>query len=263
MIVALLLALPCLADEVLLKDGRKIEFRSLEDAGATYTVTTPEGTRVVVKRADVEGFAKTEPASALTGASISFDKKSKTDSVDLLKKIEDKDFLIGSWKLLPDGSLHLTAPTGVENACCQIRHVPASDEYNLTLVVERTEGEDNIAVAFPTPGGFQCQFFFDVDKGKYSAVLTPGGPDGHLKASVPVQGKQLSIKKPRTIVFMVRKTGLVVQLDGKDVTTFRTDWTKIVPLCGPQARDAFAVSALTCGIRVSKMTVTVATGSGK
>lgn len=256
-----LTAVPCFADEILLKDGRKVEFKSLEDSGATYTVVTPEGVRVIIKRSEVDSLVKTEPATALTGASMSFDKKSKTESVDLLKKIEDRDFLVGAWKFLQDGSLQSPAPMGVENFCCQVRHMLPSDEYNLTLVIERTEGEDNIAVALPVPGGSQCQFFFDVDKGKYSAILTPGGPEGHLKASTPVQGKQLSIKKPRTVVFMVRKTGLVVQIDGKDVTTVRNDWSKIVPLCGQQAKDAFAVSALSSGVKVSKMVVTTVQAS--
>lgn len=256
MLILAALTMPCLADEVVMKDGRKIEFKSVEDTGETYTVITPEGSRVVVKRSEVDGFAKTEPAVALTGAAMSFSKGSKFDTTDLLKKIEtDKDFLTGLWKVQSDGSLLLTAPTSVESGCCQIRYTPISEEYNLTLVIERTEGEDNIGVTFPTPGGRQCQFFFDVDKGKYSSILTPGGPEGHLKASTPIPGKQFVAKKPRTVVFLVRKTGLVVQIDGKDVTTFRSDWTKISPLGGPQAKDAFAVGALTSGIKVSKMTV--------
>ncbi len=253
-----LLAVPCLADEVVMKDGRKIEFKSLEDSGETYTIVSPEGTRVVVKRSDVEGIAKTEPAVVLTGATMSFSKKSKLDVVDLLKKVEtEKDFLVGAWKVQQDGSLLLTAPPNVENACCQIHCELPSEEYNLSLTIERTEGEDNVSVTFPTPGGRQCQFFFDVDKGKYSAILTPGGPEGHLKASTPIPGKQLAAKKPRAVVFMVRKSGLVVQIDGKDVTTFRSDWSKVVPLTGPQTKDAFAIGALACGVRVSKMTLTV------
>jgi hypothetical protein len=249
------LAVPCFADEVLLKDGRRVEFKSVEDTGETYTIVTPEGSRVVVKRSEVDGFAKTEPAVALTGAAMSFGKSSKLDSVDLLKKVEsDKDFLSGSWKFQPDGTL--LSVSQADSPSFQVRYAPTSEEYNLTLVIERTDGDDNIGIAFPAPGGRQCQFFFDVDKGKYSAVLIPGGPEGHLKASTPITGKQFVAKKPRIVVLMIRKSALVVQVDGKDLTTLRTDWSKIVPLCGQQARDAFAVSALTSGVRISKMSVT-------
>lgn len=253
-----LLAVPCLADEAVLKDGRRIEFRSLEDTGETYTIVTPEGARVVVKRADVEGFAKTEPAVALTGATMSFGKSAKLDSVDLLKKVATSDFLAGVWKFDRDGSLACEMPDRVESSCCQIRYPLGVEEYNLTLVVERLDGGDNIAITFPAPGGRQCQFFFDIDMGKYSGILTPGAAGGpHVKASTPVPGRQFAAKKPRTVVLMVRKAGLVVQVDGKDLTTFRSDWSKVAPLGGPQARDAFAVGALTSSIRVSKMTLTV------
>ena len=245
----------CTADDVLMKDGRRIEFKSVEDAGETYTIVTPEGGRMVVKRADVDGFAKTEPAVLLTGATMSFGKASKLDAVDLLKKVEDKDFLCGLWKFAQDGSLVLSPPASVESGCVQIRHVPASEEYNLTLVIERTDGDDNIGITFPAPGGRQCQFYFDIDRGKYSCVLTPGG-ENHTKASTPVPGRQFPAKKPRTVVLMVRKAGLVVQVDGKDLTTFRTDWSKVAPISGKQESGAFAVSALTSGIRVSKVTVT-------
>lgn len=252
--LALLLAVPALADEVVMKDGRKIEFKSLEDSGATYIVTTPEGARVVLKRSEVEGLAKTEPASALTGASFSFDKKAKLDSVDLLKKVETQDFVAGVWKLDKDGSLSCESAS---NCSCQFRYTPTTDEYNLTFVIERLEGDDNVGVSFPVPGGHQAQYFFDVDHGKYSAILTPGGPEGHLKASTPATGKQLPPKKARTVVLMVRKTGLVVQVDGKDVTTFRSDWSKITPLVNSQPKDAFSVMPLTTSIRITKMTVTV------
>jgi hypothetical protein len=252
-----LLAIPCFADEVVLKDGRTIEFRSIEDMGDTYTIITPEGARSVVKRADVTGFTKTEPAVPLTGATMSFG-KGKLDSVDLLKRVEDKDFLSGLWKLSRDGSLQCETPTKVSDSCFQVRYAPGSEEYNLTLVIERIEGDDNIGVTFPVPGGRQCQFFFDIDMGKYSCILTPGSAGGpHVKASTPVPGRQFVQRKLRTVVLMVRKAGLVVQVDGKDVSTFRSDWSKMVPIGGGQARDAFAVSALTTGIRVSKMTVTV------
>lgn len=254
--LALLLTVPALADEVVLKDGRKIEFKALEDSGATYIVTTPEGARVVVKRSEVEGLAKTEPASALTGASFSFDKKAKLDSTDLLKKVETTDFLSGIWKVDKDGSLQCEA---ANSCCCQFRFTPTSEEYNLVFTIERLDGDDNIGITFPVPGGQQAQYFFDVDHGKYSAVLIPGGPEGHLKASAPAQGKQFALKKPRTVVLMVRKTGLVVQVDGKDVTTYRTDWSKSVPLGGVKVgKDVFAVMPLTTSIRVTKAAVMVA-----
>ncbi len=249
-----LLAATCLADEVVMKDGRKIEFKSVEDTGETYTIVTPENSRVVVKRADVEAFAKTEPATPLTGAAVSFDKKLKTDTVDLLKKASpEKDSLAGSWKFA--GSA-LACSAGQDGAArLQIPFKPAAEEYNLTLVVERADGDDNVGIGFPTPGGGSAMLHLDVDRGSYLGVLSPEGA-GHRKVcSAP--GKQLTAGKPRILVLMVRKASLVVQVDGKDVLTSRMDWSKvsILPQCAAGA-DSFVLFALKSGVRFQKMTVT-------
>ncbi len=261
-----LLAVPCLADEVLLKDGRKVEFKSVEDTGETYTITTPEGARVVVKRSEVDGFAKTEPAVVLTGASITFDKKSKTETVDLLKRVEiEKDTITGVWKFGPGGALACSPGTsGDPTARLQVRYVPTVEEYNLTLVLERTDGADNVGICFPTPGGGLAMWHFDVDMGAYQALLAPEGVDGHRKLSA-VPGKVLAPGKARTVVLMVRRAALVVQIDGRDVATYRADWSKISPLsqCLPTQKDAFAIYALKSGVRISRMTVTTVQASVK
>jgi len=42
------------ADEIQTKDGKKIEFKSLIDEGDTLELTTPQGTKVSVKKADFD-----------------------------------------------------------------------------------------------------------------------------------------------------------------------------------------------------------------
>jgi hypothetical protein len=260
LIAALLLALPCLADEVVCKDGRRIEFRSVEDTGETYTIVTPEGGRVVVKRSDVDSFAKTEPAVALTGAAMTFDKKSKLDAVDLLKKIDlGKDALDGTWKFAPSGVL---TGSSTSAARLQIRYAPP-EEYNLTVTLERTEGDDNIGICLVTPGGL-AMYHLDVDRGAYHGLLAPEGSDGHRKVT-STSGKVLAPGKPRTLVFMVRRASLVVQLDGRDVCTSRVDWSKVVPLPGvaPADRPAFGLFALKSGISVSRLSLSFPSGKDK
>jgi hypothetical protein len=259
-----LLSIPAVADEVVLKSGRRIEFKSIEDTGETYTIVSPEGVRTIVKRAEVEGFAKTEPAVPLTGASVTFDRKAKTDTVDLLKSVEpENDAITGTWKFGPGGVL-VGATGGEATARLQIRSVPASEEYNLTVVLERTDGDDNVGIAFPTPGGGSAMWHFDIDRGAYQGLLVPEGADGHKKLA-SVQGKQFAVGKPKTVVFMVRKSALVVQIDGKDVSTYRADWSKISPLpqCLPKQRGAFAIYALKSGVRISRATITTVGASAK
>lgn len=257
LIAALLIALPCLADEVVCKDGRRIEFRSVEDTGETYTIVTPEGGRVVVKRAEVDSFAKTEPAVALTGAAITFDRHSKLDAVDLLKKIDlGKDSLDGTWKFAPSGAL---TGSSTSNARLQVRYTPP-EEYNLTVTLERTEGNDNVGICLVTPGGL-AMYHLDVDAGAYHGLLSPDGADGHRKVT-STPGKVLTPGKPRTLIFMVRKASLVVQLDGRDVCTSRVDWSKVSPLpgCAPADRPAVGLFALKSGVTVSRLSLTYPAG---
>lgn len=250
----LLVCAPCLADEVLLKDGRRIEFRSIEDTGGTYTIVTPENSRIVVKRADVETFAKTEPATPLTGATVSFDKKLKTDTIDLLKKVSmEKDALAGSWKFSGPTLSCSAGPDGA--ARLQVPFKPL-DEYNLTVVLERVDGDDNVGIGFPTPGG-SAMLHLDVDRGAYLGILSPDGAAHRKVCAVP--GRQLAVGKPRTLVLMVRKASLVVQVDGKDVLTSKVDWSKvsILPQCAA-APDSFVLFALKSGIRFLRFSVTEA-----
>jgi hypothetical protein len=261
LIAVLFLALPVLADEVVCKDGRKIEFHSVEDTGETYTIVTPEGGRIVVKRAEVEGFAKTEPAVVLTGAAVSFDKKSKLDVVDLLKKVSlDRDALDGSWKFVGGTLVGSAGPEGA--ARLQIVAPTGADEYNLSLTIERTEGDDNVGIGFLTPAG-QAMVHLDTDRGAYTGLLSPEGT-GHRKvASAP--GKQLTPGKVRTVVLLVRRSGLVVQVDGRDILTAKVDWSRvaILPQCAPNQKDAFTLFALKSGIRISRATVSTVSAGGK
>jgi hypothetical protein len=251
-IASVALSLACRADDVVMKDGRKIEFKSIEDAGDTYVIVTPENTRVVVKRGDVDSFAKTEHVSPLTGAQVSFDKKAKLDTADLLKKAE---FVSGAWKTAPDGSVSCAKPEKSGGSTFQVRHTLAADEYNLTAVIERSDEGDNICFGLMGPGGARLTYFFDLEFGKESCVLT-----ADRKRISTIAGRQFPAKKARTVTFMVRKSGVIVQLDGKDFSTIRTDW-KLSPfpdICPTE--PGFGFEALTTGIRVSKFTVSSVAG---
>lgn len=250
-------ALPCMADEVVLKDGTSVEFRILEDTGDTYIITTPEGARKVVKRADVESFRKTQPSSPLTGAAVTFDKKAKLDTVDLLKIVDtDKGIVSGTWKVA-NGVLSGESPSG-GSARLQIAHTPAADEYNLTITVERTLEGDNVCFSFPVPGGGQCMYGLDIDMGAYHGVLVPDAAGGYRRVN-KVMGKQLQVGKPKTIVFMVRKSSFVVQIEGKDVFATRQDWAAISSPMGSQ----FAIAPLKTNVKVSRMFLTYPVAGGK
>src|SRR4051812_287373 len=71
----LLLTTTVWGDELILKDGKRVEWVALRDLGDAYEVETPQGTKISVKKDDVDSLAKKKAPELLTGAAITFDKK--------------------------------------------------------------------------------------------------------------------------------------------------------------------------------------------
>lgn len=211
-----LLASPCLADDLVLKDGKRIPWKTLADDGESYAVETREGQKLSVRKVDVDRISVSRPEAAagpLTGASIAFDQK-RSSTVDLLPKVDVRSS--ESWKL--------AGRTLVGSATWPARQVVTVDadvpeEYDLTLVVERADsGSKDFAVGLVASGA-QCAFHFDSwDASASSLALLSGAESEKAPGGVFRSGK------PRTVRLMVRRDGLVVQLDGKDFWKGRFDW---------------------------------------
>ncbi|MBI3857692.1 MAG: hypothetical protein HY293_18580, partial [Planctomycetes bacterium] len=142
-----LAAAPLSADELVLKDGRTIEWTNLKDEGDTYEVTTPQGTKLSIRKEDVESFTKKKAPELLTGATITFDKKKKLETVDLLAQIDiKKDIVSGPWRF--GGRLLSGGPGQAESLSkLQIGGFQAiPEEYDLTMVVERKEATNGFFV---------------------------------------------------------------------------------------------------------------------
>jgi hypothetical protein len=219
--LALMISLPALADEIQTKDGKKIEFKTITDGGDVLEVTTPQGTQVTVKKADFDRLilsgAKETP---LTGAAFSFDKKRKLETVDLFTKIDPKkDALSGAWRFAGGA---LVGPGQIGKL--QTSHTPP-EEYDLTLTVERKEGNGDLGVGM-IGGGRQFSFHFDWGNSPMTGFSRVNGQSfiGH---GMLISGRFFEPRKPRTITFMVRKEVFIVQADGKDFFTWRADWPKV------------------------------------
>src|SRR5947207_921986 len=159
-LTGLFLAVPSWADEIQTKDGKKIEFKALTDEGEFWELTTPQGTKVTVKKLDfdrlIPGGVKELP---LTGATFAFDKKRKLTTVDLISKFDPKNAIAGNWKLA-NGAIVGTRTSG-GNAKLELKFTPP-EEYDLTVVAERKEttGEAPGIVFGLIGGGRQFGFFF-------------------------------------------------------------------------------------------------------
>jgi hypothetical protein len=220
------------ADELILRDGKNITWKSITDDGATLTVVTTDGKKMVIRKEDVDTIvtqpSKDAPAAvaALTGASITFDKKKKLEVVDLLAMIDPKrDGITGAWNWGKQRSL-VGAPPTESTAKCQIPYLPPA-EYDLTVTLERKDGGNGINFGLVSPLRQQFMVSVDVMAGTASGFNSGEGEAEDKKAGRYWPGKFFTNGKPRTLTFMVRKDSFVFQADGKDFMTYRGDWTKV------------------------------------
>lgn len=222
LLIALLSVLPCFADDLVLRDGKKVSWKTLADEGDSYAVETKDGQKIIIKKSDVDRVSVCRPDSAalapLTGASFAFDQK-KTATVDLLPKADVRGS--DSWKAV--------GRTLVGTATWPARQVVTFDvdvpeEYDLTISVERSDsGNKDFAVGI-VAGGAQCAFHFDSWDATASSLALLGGVE-----SEKAPGGVFRSGKPRTAKLMIRRDGLVVQVDGKDFWKGRPDWKSATP----------------------------------
>lgn len=215
--VLILVTMPALADDLVLKDGKRIPWKTLSDDGESYAVETKDGQHMTVKKSDVDRVSITRAdapvAAPLTGASFAFDQK-RTLTVDLLPKADVRGS--DAWKSAGRGLVG-TATWPARQVVTFDVDVP--EEYDLSAVVERADaGNKDFAVGIVAAGA-QCAFHFDSWDGTASCLALVGGAE-----SEKAPGGVFPRGKARALKVMVRKDGLVVQLDGKDFWKGRLDW---------------------------------------
>lgn len=200
-----------LADTLILKDGRKLEWTSMTDNGDELELQLDNGTKLSVKKTEVDRVIFGKPQEVLTGANFVFDKKRKLEIFDILSKVDPVKTLNGS-ATLQRGALTISAGAAAR-AKLPTTFTPPT-EYDLTVVVERQGpvGEFTVGIVV---GGKQVPISFDAYKNSVSGVMwyekigLIDNPDAYRK---PVFGKG-----PRTFTFMVRSEGLIVRVDNEDV----------------------------------------------
>ena len=216
-----LVLLPSLsvADDIVLKDGKRITWKTLTDDGTSYSVETVDGKKLTVKKSQVERItvgaqaANTQP---LTGASFAVDPK-KVVTVDLLPKAKT-EATKGAWVAQP-GMLSNTGEN-TSRVTVFFDH-EISGDYDMTLRVERVSGKGGLDVGL-TYDGFAGAYFFDAFD---SASSMFGMVDDDWIGSV--KGNVFQAGKPRTVKISVRKDAVLVQVDGKDYWKSRVDWKTI------------------------------------
>lgn len=223
------------ADELVLKDGKKVEWVSLKDLGESFEVESKNGVKLEIKKSEVARIEFRSRAAdrsdavkvdaLLTGASFTFDKSIKLVQFDLLKSIDTKAAASGDWKL-NKGVLDADGTKlGGANAHLETSYIPP-EEYDLTMVLEWMEGGSHFILGL-LGGGKQFCFSVNYEKSGWNGLHNVGGQ--------PIDKSGFGIKEnlfpkarmKRTLQILVRKYGVNVRVDGKDYITFKDDWTRM------------------------------------
>lgn len=256
--LAAISAVSAAGDTFVLKDGKQVEGTIVKDKGDAYEMETEKGARVLLKKADIEKIlpvARPPDLPLLTGATFTFDKKTKLDTVDLLASIDPKKDAISGTCKLAGKALALTSADNV-HAKLQVPH-PLPEEYDLTMEIARKDGADDFFVGL-TGGGRPFTFHFDAFKGAWSGIQLIDGKAAP-EADLGIAGKKVFANgAARTVVFMVRKEALIVRLDGKDFFAWKADWSRVslaALFVGP-SKNAVLVGAFSSTWHVTQMKLT-------
>lgn len=215
-------ARPCAADEIRLKDGRSVEWRSLSDNGDSYDVETAGGARITVAKADIVDIVRVVKSSVpLSGATYTLDGKTKT--LDCLKIMDVGRFEgFGVWKI-SDGRLSFDAV--VENPSMLPIPMSAPEEFDLFCVVERKAGISPFVVGL-VGGGKQFLLVVDGDKCSKTGLSDISGK-GFSDNETSSRGHRLPTERRVALACAIRKDRVVVTADKKEIVNWKADWGKV------------------------------------
>lgn len=215
-LVALLVGFPAKADDLVLKDGKTIEWRILKDNGDTVDVQTADNKTITIKKQDIKEIRTSIPAAPLTGATFLGDTTKPADKpTNVLAMIDPKKHgTAGTWKVAAGALM------GSGDALCDIPYIPTA-YYDVEITLERRDGEDECTIGLVGNGK---PFGVNLDWGK-GACSGLSAIDGRrvYENEAKVDGKFFTNRKPRTIVCAVRADQIVVLADGKEFIRWKGD----------------------------------------
>lgn len=219
-IFSLFLPMNARLDELVLKDGTKIEWTALKDQGDSYDVETAQGLKKI-RKADIAKIVPIEIVTPLAGAFLEFDKGRKMETINLFQALDAKRAIGGTWRGVP-GALLATGEASMARL-----EIPVSlgPEYDLHVTVERREGSGEIGIGL-FGGGRRFLFAVDSFACVWSGFAWIDGKSCNINGHA-LKGKLLEPKAPRTFVFQVRPDGVAVHLDGKPFIGYRGGWDRV------------------------------------
>lgn len=227
LILAMLWSVPALSDEITLNDGRRVTWKSLVDQGDEYAVEMPDGTKLRIKKSDIDRVVVGAAAPAgppLTGASFTINKK-KAVTVDLMPKADPSGAGVsGTWK--KRGSVLTGSASGFVHAKIPIDYSPVPEEYDLTIVAERKESINGLYFGLLGAGNKLFVMHLDSVEGTVCGVDVSEKDIPEGEENPRTVGPAFKNNISRLIKLMVRKDAFIVQLDGHDFIAWKADYAR-------------------------------------
>lgn len=209
------------ADELILKDGKQIQFRVLKDVGDSIEVQTVDNQTVKIKKDEVKDVKFITPKGPLTGATfVGDDTKAVDRPINLLASVDPKkNGITGEWRTTAG------AVVGSGIGLLEIQYIPATPAYDIEIGLERKDGDDEIIIGL-VASGKPFSVTFDWGKGDATGLTCIGGAKIYENDS-KVSGKQLPCRKPMTLKCAVREGRVVVMIDGKTIIDWKGEMKQL------------------------------------
>ncbi|HZE97329.1 MAG TPA: hypothetical protein VE981_09905 [Planctomycetota bacterium] len=178
--------------------------------------------------------------------------------LDLLAMVKpQQDRVKGEWTISKDG----LACAPATFARLQLPYQPP-EEYDFTLVVERIGSDFALVVGLVLAGEARCQVLFDWDG--ISGVDMIEGKNAKSNETTHV-GPVLNLGSPVTLLFSVRREGISVAADGKQLFSWKGLLNKLsfnedYAISNPKA---LMVGWHSGGFRIKKIEIVPLSGSGR
>jgi len=219
---ALVVCVPASADELTLKDGKQIQFRVIKDCGGdSIEVQTADNQNIKVKKDEVKDVKFVTPKAPLTGASFSGDDTKAADRpANLLAGIEPKKHgVTGEWRT--SGGAVVGSGIGL----LEIPYTPTSGAYDVDIVLERKDGDDEIVIGL-VASGKPFSVTFDWGPGQCTGLTCVNGGRVY-ENETKVAGKQVPVRKPMVVKCAVREGRVVILVDGKAIIDWKGDMKQL------------------------------------
>lgn len=182
--------------------------------------------------------------------------------IDLLRRIDPaRDSVLGKWTM-EDGKL--VSPVIARETRLQIPYAPG-DEYDLTVVAERTKGTHNLQLGLASPGR-QFMAILDADaKGDVAALEMLDGKWFLDNETTTRNRKVIQNDRPVTVHTTVRKGSVTVAVDGKTVLQFKGDLSRLSmnPTWAVPDKSALFLGSWDSRFVISKIHLRAVSGQGR